>query len=294
LCREIVARHGGRLAVAAARGGGSEFSFTVPSVPVYRNAVGQVESARRLRVGLLMKNPVLSDCCVRALRLEEIEARASSHMPGFLALLGQWRPDVVVMDTAFARQLNDGTEERIREAGVSHVLVRCPTGELRELSPPAHTEPLLLLLAERLAPGSHILVVEDDEDYSGVLEFELAQAGYSVSKAANGVEAIDAVVSGSPDAMILDVALPQLDGVGVLEHLDRRGLAIPTVVLTSLDDPVTEDRLRELGVIGIIRKYELIREDGDDAATWVSAVLTPVLAGSGNGSTAPEPASAAY
>ncbi len=277
LCREVVARHGGRVTVAPTPRGGSEFSFTVPCVPVYRNAMGQVESARRLRVALLMKNPVLADCGIRALRLEEIEGRASSNMPGFFGLIADWPPDVVVMDTVFAGQLSDEAEKRIREAGVSHLLARCPNGELREISPATHSEPLLSLLTERLAPGSQILVVEDDEDYGGVIEFELAQSGYSVIKATNGVDALELVTSRSPDAMILDVALPHLDGVGVLEHLDRRGLAIPTVVLTSLDDPATEDRLRDLGVIGIVRKYELIREDGDDAATWVSRVLAPVL-----------------
>ncbi len=288
LCREIVGRHGGRIAAQSTPTGATEFSFTVPCVPVYRNVMGQVESARRLRVALLMKNPVLADVGIRALRLEEIEGRACSHLPGFFGLVAEWTPDVVVMDAAFAGQITDDVEKRIRATGVSHILARCQNGEIRELSPPAHSEPLLMLLSERLSPGARVLVVEDDEEYGSVVEFELAQAGYSVVKASDGLRALELAREQRPAAMVLDVALPQLDGVGVLEQLRANQAAVPTVVLTSLDDPLTEDRLRELGVIGIVRKFELIREDGDDAASWVERVLTPVLAKPVNGTESPE------
>lgn len=78
-----------------------------------------------------------------------------------------------------------------------------------------------------------ILVVEDDQDVRELIRTRLNLCGYEVQTARNGAEGLDWVMSFMPDAMVLDINMPELDGFGVLEGLKARGLRIPVLVLTA-------------------------------------------------------------
>ena len=81
-----------------------------------------------------------------------------------------------------------------------------------------------------------ILVVDDDAELVELVSFNLKQAGYYVSTASNGVEAIKKARALSPDLIVLDVMMPELDGFGVCEILrrDRATASIPIILLTAL------------------------------------------------------------
>jgi CheY-like chemotaxis protein len=184
---------------------------------------------------------------------------------------------VIVVSPSFAWQLSDSVQERIRKLGVSHILMFSQAEGFVEVSPPTHMEPLIAAVA-RLSPGgSRVLLVDDDPEYGSVIEFELVQAGYAVERAYNGVDAVTAAGRGAA-VLVLDLALPQLDGFGVLEELNARGLSVPTIVLTALDDAAVEARLRELGAVEVFRKFELILAAVAQEAARVREILTPVLA----------------
>jgi DNA-binding response OmpR family regulator len=99
-----------------------------------------------------------------------------------------------------------------------------------------------------------------------------------VERADNGVEAVAAIAKRKPEVLVLDLALPQLDGFGVLEELKSRGLEVPTIVLTALDDSTVEARLREQGAAEVFLKFELILAANAAQAARVREILTPVLA----------------
>ena len=80
-----------------------------------------------------------------------------------------------------------------------------------------------------------VLVVEDDADIAGVLRRSLARAGYDVRRADDGVAALEASSVFEPDAVVLDLGLPRLDGVEVCRRLRREG-DVPILVLTARDD----------------------------------------------------------
>lgn len=80
---------------------------------------------------------------------------------------------------------------------------------------------------------SKILVAEDDHDVRELIRTRLALAGYEVHAARNGADALSRVSSFRPNAMVLDINMPELDGFGVLEALRARGLHIPVLVLTA-------------------------------------------------------------
>ncbi|HIQ75069.1 MAG TPA: response regulator transcription factor [Candidatus Cottocaccamicrobium excrementipullorum] len=91
----------------------------------------------------------------------------------------------------------------------------------------------------------HILVVEDEPDIQELLCACLRDAGYQVSEALDGVEALALFQSRPFDLVLLDVMLPKIDGFGVCEVI-RRQSQIPVLMLTALEGE--EDQLRGFGM----------------------------------------------
>ena len=82
--------------------------------------------------------------------------------------------------------------------------------------------------------GSRILVVDDDDDIRGLLRTLLERAGYEVSDASDGREGLRELFAGTPDLVILDVAMPGLDGWATLERI-REVSDVPVLMLTARD-----------------------------------------------------------
>jgi two-component system phosphate regulon response regulator PhoB len=80
-----------------------------------------------------------------------------------------------------------------------------------------------------------ILVVDDEPEAVELVEFNLKQAGYDVVTAADGAEAIRKARSASPDLVVLDLMLPEIDGLEVCKLLrgDPATLGIPIIMLTA-------------------------------------------------------------
>lgn len=80
-----------------------------------------------------------------------------------------------------------------------------------------------------------ILVVDDDRAVRESLRRSLSFNGYAVVLATDGVEALEAISADRPDAVILDVMMPRLDGLEVCRHLRSTGDDLPILVLTARD-----------------------------------------------------------
>jgi two-component system, OmpR family, response regulator MprA len=78
-----------------------------------------------------------------------------------------------------------------------------------------------------------ILLVDDDPGICDSLDRALRREGYAVSIARDGEAALAAVATDPPDAMVLDVAMPKLDGLSVCRRLRAEGNAVPILVLTA-------------------------------------------------------------
>ena len=68
---------------------------------------------------------------------------------------------------------------------------------------------------------SRVLVVDDEEDVRNLVAFSLKAAGMEVLQAKNGSEALDMVKSESPDLVVLDLMMPEMDGVSVCEMIRK-------------------------------------------------------------------------
>jgi two-component system response regulator MprA len=80
-----------------------------------------------------------------------------------------------------------------------------------------------------------VLVVDDDPPIRRMLERTFAAEGYRVASAADGAGALVAVERAMPDVLVLDVAMPGIDGLAVCRRLRSQGLALPILLLTARD-----------------------------------------------------------
>jgi two-component system response regulator MprA/two-component system response regulator TrcR len=97
-----------------------------------------------------------------------------------------------------------------------------------------------------IKPGTRVLLVEDDHSIARLLQLELEHRGLSVRCVYDGSEALAAVEEFAPDAIILDILLPGMNGEQILQRLRRQGDATPVIMLTARDQP--HDKVRNLDI----------------------------------------------
>jgi len=138
-----------------------------------------------------------------------------------------------------------------------------------------------------------ILVVDDDRAVRESLRRSLAFNGYSVDLAQDGLEALDLIATDRPDALVLDVMMPRLDGLEVCRRLRSTGDDLPILVLTARDsvservaglDAGADDYLPKpfaleelLARMRALLRRRALPDDGDSAAmTFSDLSLDPV------------------
>ncbi len=99
-----------------------------------------------------------------------------------------------------------------------------------------------------------ILVVDDDAGVRTVLDRILTGAGYQVAQVADAFQALDRLDAQPPDAVLLDLKMPGMDGFALLDNLRQRGLEVPVVVLTGHGDEFTSRECLEAGAAAYLTK----------------------------------------
>jgi two-component system cell cycle response regulator DivK len=102
----------------------------------------------------------------------------------------------------------------------------------------------------------HILVVEDQEDNRQILRDLLANAGYRLTEAENGEQALAAVEQQPPDLILMDIQLPVLDGYEATRRIKANPSlrAIPIIAVTSYALSGDEDKARAAGCDDFVPK----------------------------------------
>ncbi len=90
-----------------------------------------------------------------------------------------------------------------------------------------------------------VLVVDDDPDFNSITQSYLKKAGFEIKEAFNGVEAMEIVKTDPPDAIVLDVMMPEKNGFQVCSEIkgDDRFAMIPILLLTSVGSNVTSNQV---------------------------------------------------
>jgi len=98
-----------------------------------------------------------------------------------------------------------------------------------------------------------ILVVDDEEHIVELAELYLGNEGYAVVSAQDGVEAIEKIASETPDLVVLDIMIPEMDGLDVLREL-RKTSGVPVIMLTARESEVDKVVGLELGADDYLTK----------------------------------------
>lgn len=108
-----------------------------------------------------------------------------------------------------------------------------------------------------------ILVVEDEVALRNILVEKLKLEGFDVIEAKNGEEGLEISIDQKPNLILLDIIMPKMDGLKMLEKLreDKWGKKVPVIVLTNLSSGMEMSKSAENGVLSYLVKTDWKLED---------------------------------
>jgi len=105
------------------------------------------------------------------------------------------------------------------------------------------------------APFSRILHVDDHKDIRGIVQLALGKiGGFSVRCCTCGDEALAAAAEFDPELLLLDVNMPNMDGIELLARLREAGIGAPAVFFTAKAHPTDFKHYEAIGAIGAVAK----------------------------------------
>lgn len=95
-----------------------------------------------------------------------------------------------------------------------------------------------------MSEKKRILVVDDEPDFCAIVQGQLEKEGFTVELAYDGVQGLEKVQANPPDAIVLDVMMPEMDGYEMCNKLksDEKYVDIPIILLTAVASHVTSTR----------------------------------------------------
>lgn len=103
-----------------------------------------------------------------------------------------------------------------------------------------------------------VLIIEDEKDILDVYKEYLAENGFEVDTATNGEEGLNKILAGKSAVVLLDIMMPKLDGIGVLQIVREQGGKLPSIImLTNLSHDQTLKDAIALGAKDAIIKSEV-------------------------------------
>jgi len=102
--------------------------------------------------------------------------------------------------------------------------------------------------------GPRILVVDDDDSVISVMQQFFATAGYRVEFAQHGGDALTLVQHDPPDLVLLDLMMPGMNGVEVLQRILALRATLPVIIVTARADATLAEQTRALGAFAYVTK----------------------------------------
>jgi len=99
-----------------------------------------------------------------------------------------------------------------------------------------------------------VLIADDSSFQRKVLAGALAKAGYETLEAANGKDGIEKALTSEPACILMDILMPDLDGVSALQELRARGNKAPVIMVTADIQETTRKKCMNLGAVGFVNK----------------------------------------
>ena len=297
LCRNLAALLGGRLWFESEPGAGSRFFVELPTV--YMGESASAPSAGNLPAPEFHRAPVLflednqqtGSIFESMLRNSGFQAIVASDIAQAEVWLRRHTPVAIVSDVFIGevtasqflkavRQTNPGLPLIVTSAFADAESDVARIGDLF-LPKPLERETLLHEL-RRLTAGEEtrrLLIVDDNEVSRYILRELLDQPWLRVSEASNGGDALRLIRESQPDAVILDLLMPDVSGLEVLKQLRQSSDTENLPVLIYTSKPLSEDERAQLALLqsSVVRKEDVsARLSAQPFLKWLSDVgLTP-------------------
>lgn len=295
ITRRLVELLGGEISVSSREGEGSVFEVTLPFeiegrlAPAIETEIPQTDPERTALVidtdpgSLYLTKKYLSEAGY-SVAVTDDPARA-------VEIAGKAKPAVITIDLD-ALAGDAAIIERIAKDHREGTIVVFSTdaeAEGRALSSgariflrkPIERSALLAVLDQARSPArKRVLVVDDDPDALDLAVAMIEGGGYDIQSATTGREALDAITRRRPDAIILDLMLPEMDGFEVVHRmsLNPDWRSIPVVLLTARDLSHEERRALDIGTVRIIQKGRYNRDELLAAVAVATGATEPAIA----------------
>jgi FixJ family two-component response regulator len=99
-----------------------------------------------------------------------------------------------------------------------------------------------------------IAVVDDDPSVLKALARLLSARSFITKTYQSGAQFLDSLAEGTPDCLILDLQMPEMTGLELQQNLNRRGLQIPTIIITAHDESGMREKCESAGAIAYLSK----------------------------------------
>jgi CheY-like chemotaxis protein len=99
-----------------------------------------------------------------------------------------------------------------------------------------------------------ILIIDDDVTALDIVDFLFEDKGFEVVRRADGVSALECIDSEKPDAVLVDLMMPRMNGQETVRQIRAKGIQVPVVAFTALDDPEVHKEASEAGCNLVLTK----------------------------------------
>jgi CheY-like chemotaxis protein len=100
----------------------------------------------------------------------------------------------------------------------------------------------------------HVAILDDDQSVRTAIGRVLKMSEMTVDSCGTSLELFDAMAEKSPDCLVLDLQMPGMDGFDVMKYLGRRGVRVPTIVISAQDEPGSRESCLVAGATAYLRK----------------------------------------
>jgi len=241
-----------------------------------------MNSARSKLILIAVSDAALSQALAAEAKAKGLRAAAVDDGNTALAELKELRPDLLIVDIilpgmdgydllsakSFDKDITKIPVIVVSNIGLPVDMKRLPNVGVREYFIKTHIEAgeVIARTCDILgcAPAGDakpkkeikILWVEDDRFLSDILSKKFVSLGYKLMKANNGAEALSMVEKETPDIVMLDIVMPDINGFDVLQKLKMqdRFKTVPIIMLSNLSTTADFDKSKKLGAAGFIVK----------------------------------------